>query len=145
MQCWKTRQFGVLQFIILLMVLLSVANSVNMSLFERQGEFGTMQALGNRRKDVVRLVITESILLGLAGAALGGMAGVLLAILVSAIGIPMPPPPNSNVGYTAMIRIVPLTIVMAFFIGFLATVMAAVLPARKISRIPIVDALRQNI
>ena len=72
MQCWKTRQFGVLQFIILLMVLLSVANSVNMSLFERQGEFGTMQALGNRRKDVVRLVITESILLGLAGAALGG-------------------------------------------------------------------------
>ena len=139
------RQFGVLQFIILLMVLLSVANSVNMSLFERQGEFGTMQALGNRRKDVVRLVITESILLGLAGAALGVMAGVLLAILVSAIGIPMPPPPNSNVGYTAMIRIVPLTIVMAFFIGFLATVMAAVLPARKISRIPIVDALRQNI
>jgi putative ABC transport system permease protein len=104
-----------------------------------------MQALGNRRKDVVRLVITESILLGLAGAALGVMAGVLLAILVSAIGIPMPPPPNSNVGYTAMIRIVPLTIVMAFFIGFLATVMAAVLPARKISRIPIVDALRQNI
>ncbi|MBN8281786.1 FtsX-like permease family protein [Zoogloea sp.] len=139
------RQFGVLQFIILLMVLLSVANSVNMSLFERQGEFGTMQALGNRRQDVVRLVIMESALLGLVGAALGVIVGVLLAIVVSAIGIPMPPPPNSNVGYTAMIRIVPLTVVVAFFIGFLATVMAAVLPARKISRIPIVDALRQNI
>lgn len=139
------RQFGVLQFIILLMVLLSVANSVNMSLFERQGEFGTMQALGNRRQDVVRLVIMESALLGLVGATLGVIVGVLLAIVVSAIGIPMPPPPNSNVGYTALIRIVPLTVVVAFFIGFLATVMAAVLPARKISRIPIVDALRQNI
>ncbi len=139
------RQFGVLQFIILLMVLLSVANSVNMSLFERQGEFGTMQALGNRRQDVVRLVIMESALLGLVGATLGVIVGVLLAVVISAIGIPMPPPPNSNVGYTALIRIVPLTVVVAFFIGFLATVMAAVLPARKISRIPIVDALRQNI
>ncbi len=139
------RQFGVLQFIILLMVLLSVANSVNMSLFERQGEFGTMQALGNRRQDVVRLVIMESALLGLVGATLGVIVGVLLAVVISAIGIPMPPPPNSNVGYTALIRIVPLTVVVAFFIGFLATVMAGVLPARKISRIPIVDALRQNI
>ena len=38
-------QFGVLQLIILVMVLLSVANSVNMSIFERTGEFGTMMAL----------------------------------------------------------------------------------------------------
>jgi hypothetical protein len=37
----------VLRLIILLMVLLSVANSVNMSVFERVGEFGTMMALGN--------------------------------------------------------------------------------------------------
>lgn len=40
------RQFGVLQVIILVMVLLSVANTVNMSAFERLGEFGTLQALG---------------------------------------------------------------------------------------------------
>ena len=36
------------KLIILVMVLLSVANSVNMSMFERTGEFGTMMALGNR-------------------------------------------------------------------------------------------------
>ena len=36
------RQFGVLRLIILLMVLLSVANSVNMTLFERTREFGTL-------------------------------------------------------------------------------------------------------
>jgi putative ABC transport system permease protein len=34
------RQFGVLQLIILFLVLLSVTNSVNMSAFERVGEFG---------------------------------------------------------------------------------------------------------
>jgi hypothetical protein len=42
------RQFGVLWLIILLMVLLSVTNSVNMSLFERTREFGTLLALGDR-------------------------------------------------------------------------------------------------
>ena len=42
------RQFGVLRVIILIMVLLAVANTINMSTFERVGEFGTMRALGNR-------------------------------------------------------------------------------------------------
>ena len=64
-------QFGVLQLIILVMVLLSVANSVNMSIFERVGEFGTMMALGNRSSQVFRLIIVESILLGLVGASVG--------------------------------------------------------------------------
>src|SRR6185437_15890062 len=43
------RQFGVLRIVILLMVLLGVANSVNMTLFERVAEFGTMRALGDRQ------------------------------------------------------------------------------------------------
>ena len=54
-------QFGVLQFIILVMVLLSVANSVNMSVFERVGEFGTMMALGNRNRQVIQLIMAELI------------------------------------------------------------------------------------
>ncbi len=139
------RQFGVLQFIILVMVLLSVSNSVNMSVLERVGEFGTMMAVGNRRRTVFRLVMTENLLLGLAGAVVGVILGVVLAWLISAIGIPMPPPPNSNRGYIAEIRVVPVIAFTAFAVGFLATVLAAPLPARRVARTPIVDALRQNI
>ncbi len=47
------------------MVLLSVANTVNMSVFERIGEFGTMRALGNRGRQVFALILIESVLLGL--------------------------------------------------------------------------------
>src|SRR5690606_26858962 len=64
-------QFGVLQLIILVMVLLSVANSVNMSIFERVGEFGTMMALGNRSNQVFLLIMQENLLLGLIGSGLG--------------------------------------------------------------------------
>jgi len=138
------RQFGVLQFIILVMVLLSVANSVNMGVLERVGEFGTMMALGNRSGLVLRLVLTENVLLGLFGATLGLVLGIILAWAISAIGIPMPPPPNANRGYTAHILILVSTLVKAFSVGFFATVLAALLPARRVSRTQVVEALRQN-
>ena len=137
-------QFGVLQIIILIMVLLSVANSVNMSIFERVGEFGTMMALGNHSRQVFLLIMQENLLLGLIGSGLGIGIGILLAMVISAIGIPMPPPPNADLGYTARIQIVPVVLLIAFSIGCVATILAALLPARQVSRIPVVDALRQN-
>jgi putative ABC transport system permease protein len=118
-------QFGVLQLIILVMVLLSVANSVNMSIFERLGEFGTMRAVGNRNSQVIQLIMTEAILLGLMGSTIGLGLGVVCSFIISAIGIPMPPPPNANLGYTAQIQIVPSTLLLSFFIGFVASFLAA--------------------
>jgi len=138
------RQFGVLQLIILVLVLLSVANSVNMSVFERVGEFGTMMALGNRRTHVFRLLLVENTLLGAAGGALGILLGIVLALFISAIGITMPPPPNAKIGYVAHIRIVPSVILTAFLIGSCATVLAALWPAWRVSRAPVDEALRQN-
>src|SRR5262249_30075410 len=139
------RQFGFLQLIILIMVLLSVTNSVNMSVFERVGEFGTMMALGNRSGEVFRLIVTEAVVLGLVGGILGVVLGVALALAISAVGIPMPPPPNANMGYTAHIQVIPRSLVVAFFIGFSATVLAVLMPARRVTRIEVVEALRQNI
>ena len=127
------------------MVLLSVANSVNMSVFERIGEFGTMRSLGNRNRQVIALVLTEGTILGCIGAALGVALGAVLALVISAIGIPMPPPPNANLGYTAAIRVVPSVLAMAFFVGLIATTLAGVLPAWRVSRTPVVDALRANV
>ncbi len=139
------RQLSFLQLIILIMVLLSVLNSVNMSAFERTGEFGTMMALGNRSGHVFRLIVTENFLLGVIGSSLGLGLGIGLALIISAIGISMPPPPNSNLGYTAHIQIVPGVLLVSFAIGIAATVLAAIIPGRHISRIPVADALRRNI
>jgi putative ABC transport system permease protein len=139
------RQFGVLQLIILIMVLLSVANSVNMNVFERVGEFGTMMSLGNRRSTVFRLVVTESALLGIIGCTIGVALGVVLAIIISRVGIPMPPPPHASIGYTARIHILPGALAVSFMIGLGATLLAAILPAQRVSRTPITHALRQII
>lgn len=138
-------QFGVLRMIILLMVLLSVANSVNMSIFERVGEFGTMMALGNRKRRIFALIMAENTLIAMAGAGFGVILGMILALIISAIGIPMPPPPNADLSYVAHIRIVPSVIASAFFVGLIATIAAAILPAARVQRIPVVDALRENV
>ena len=139
------RQLGVLQVIVFAMVVLTIANTVNMSVFERLGEFGTMRALGNRGSHVFRVILTENLLLGVVGSVLGVLIGLLLAAVISAIGIPMPPPPNANLAYTARIQVSPDDVLMAFVIGLLAPILAALFPARRVSRTPLVEALRSNI
>lgn len=138
-------QFGVLRLIIFLMVLLSVANSINMTLFERTREFGTLLALGNRPQTVFELIMIETVLLGLVGAGLGMVAGGIVAYVISAIGIPMPPPPNSNLGYIALIRLEPIQVLTSGAIGFCATVFAALYPAHRATKINVVDALRHGV
>mgnify|MGYP003417030444 FL=1 len=103
-----------------------------------------MMALGNQSRHVFHLIMSETLILGSIGASMGILLGVFLAVTISAIGIPMPPPPNADLGYIAQIRIVPSVLLLAFIIGLSATVFAAIVPARKISRLPIVEALRQN-
>lgn len=139
------RQFGVLQVIILVMVLLSVANSINMTLHERTPEFGIMRALGRTGRDVFRLAVLETALLGAIGATIGVVVGAALAAVISAIGIPMPPPPNSESGFTAAIQIVPAILATAFALGILASIGASLLPARHLARIPVVEALRRGV
>jgi putative ABC transport system permease protein len=138
-------QFGVLKLIILGMVLLGVVNSVNMSIFERVGEFGTMRALGDRNRDVFLLIMGENLVIGIIGAGMGLAMGVLLALAISAIGIPMPPPPNSNQPYTAYLRVVPSVLLTAVLIGLAGAVVAACWPAFRVSRTHVADSLRRNI
>ena len=104
-----------------------------------------MMALGNRSRQVFGMIVTESVVLALLGGCLGVAIGIMLAFAISAVGIPMPPPPNADVGYTARIQITLAATLMAFAIGFIATVLASILPARRVTSTPVGDALRQNI
>lgn len=138
------RQFGILLFIVLVMVLAGVANSVNLSLYERVGECGTLMALGYRRRKIFALLMLENLALAVLGSVIGVVLGLLLSWLISLHGIPMPPPPNMNMNYIAKIRPQPGMVLLAFAAGALATVLAGIAPARRLSRLPVSAALRQN-
>ncbi len=138
------RYFYVLYAIILGLVLLGVANNLNMTIYERTGEFGTLMALGNRRWSVFRLILIETLFLGMIGSVTGVVLGGSFAAVISAVGIPMPPMPNTNTGYTAYIRVVPLEVFRSLFIGLTGSLVAALWPAQKASRREIAEALRHN-
>lgn len=139
------RQFGFLELVILLLIVLSVLNTINLAMFERRGEFGTMRAIGNTNRTIFALIVIEGVALGVAGSLLGMAIGVALAQVISLIGIPMPPPPNAELGYVARIRVDATSVLGAGVIGTFASAIAALWPGRRISRMPIVDALRQNV
>ena len=139
------RQFGFLQGVLFLLIVLSVSNSINAAAFERLPEFGTMLALGDSRGDVRRLILLECAILGVVGSVIGIVVGTLVALALSAVGIPMPPPPNTDLGYTAQIRIVPQVLLGAFAVGTVSAIMAGVVPSWKISAMQPVDALRRAV
>ena len=87
----------------------------------------------------------EGLLLGLAGGVLGLAIGYGLAEMISAIGIPMPPPPGMEEGYTGEIRVTGAVLLKAFLIAFTTTALAGLYPAWKASRSHIINALRHNI
>jgi putative ABC transport system permease protein len=138
------RQFRVMNVIILVMILLSALNAINLSNFERAGEFGTMLALGNTGRGLFRLLMIENALLGLTGATAGAVAGIVAALLLSVWGIPMPPPPNADLGYTAQVRVVPSIVGGAFLVGVIGVSLAGIVPALRASRLEIAEALRQQ-
>ena len=75
---------------------------------------------------------------------MGVTAGCLLAMLISAIGIPMPPPPGMSEGYNGEIMLTAQLLVEAFLLALATTLLASVYPAWKASRMQIVDALRHQ-
>lgn len=137
------KQFGFLKLIALVLVVMSVVNSLNMSVFERIVEFGTMRVLGNRSIDVIKLIVIEGALLGVIGAAIGTALALTLAALISYVGIPMPPPPNMAGGYTARILLTPIGLLEAVALGVLSATIAAVPPAIRATRVDLAKTLQQ--
>jgi putative ABC transport system permease protein len=139
-----SKQIQGIKIIIVMIILLSISNTMMMSVMERIGEIGTAMALGVRRAGITRLFLTEGILLGCAGGLLGLAIGAPLAEMISSIGIPMPPPPGMDSGYTGEILLTWKITIEAAALAVCTTLVASILPAWKASRMQIVDALRHN-
>lgn len=64
-----------------------VANTMLMATFERTHELGMLLALGAAPGRIVRMILAESVALGLTGAALGGTLGILFVVVTHETGL----------------------------------------------------------
>ena len=65
---------------------LGIANSILMSIMERRREFGVMLAMGTGRMKVIKMVVTETLLLTTVGVALGNTFGWLVTGFFNQVG-----------------------------------------------------------
>jgi putative ABC transport system permease protein len=139
-----SRQVQVVKLIIAVIIVLSISNTMMMSVLERTAEVGTCMALGHTRRMILRQYLYEGLIVGLIGGTVGVVLGWLLATVISAIGIPMPPPPGMSKGYRGEIIFTWGMAVGALALALATTLLASVYPAWRAAHMNIVDALRHS-
>lgn len=136
------RMYVILKFVIALIVILSIYNTMTMAVMERTNEIGTMMALGTKRSGVLRLFIVEGAVLGVIGGLCGLLLGAAVTAIIGAIGITMPPAPGSTITWLSKPMVVPSVLVFAFGLSVVTAVVSAAYPAYRASRLEIAEALR---
>jgi putative ABC transport system permease protein len=111
--------------------LFGIVNTLALSIFERTREIGLLRAVGTSRRQMRQVVRYESVITALIGAVLGLVVGVLFAFVVIA-GL-------QDEGIAFAFPVVPL--IALVIAAALAGVLAAILPARRATRVDVLDAL----
>jgi putative ABC transport system permease protein len=108
-----------------------IVNTLVLTIHERTRELGLLRAVGMSRRQVRRLVRYESVVTALIGAVLGAVLGVIFAFVVSR--------PIADEGFVLTIPIGSILVVLV--LAALAGVLAAIAPARRASRLDVLEAL----
>ena len=108
---------------------IGIANIMLVSVTERTREIGIMKALGARDRDVLQLFLTEAVMLGVAGAGIGGVVGVGSAWLLTRL-LELP------------LQLRPVWFGMAVLVGILVGVTSGLYPAWDAARTDTIEALR---
>lgn len=130
-----------LQAIMLLLLLTVCANTANLILARaaaRQRELGIRQALGASRWRVVRLLLTESLLLALAGSALGALIAVWGTNALRAVPMIGAVPIRFRTSLDAS------GLAFAAALGLACGLLFGILPALQLSRVDVLRSLRSS-
>jgi ABC-type antimicrobial peptide transport system permease subunit len=124
---------GQMAFMAMMLGALTMLNTMLMSVLERTQEIGVLRALGWRRRQVMGMIVKESLVLGI----IGGLAGLLLGM-----------------GFVALVGQIPVIggmvtptygtelLIQAMVIALLAGTVGGLYPAWRATRMRPVEALR---
>jgi putative ABC transport system permease protein len=117
----------------------TIFNTFSITVAQRTREFGMLRTLGASRRQVLTSVLIEAIVIGLLGAGTGIVAGIGVASglnsLFKSFGIDLP-----NTGNVIQTR----TIVVCLVVGLVITLIAAIVPAIRATRVSPMEALREH-
>ena len=133
--------FGFVGAVLVVIVILSAAIVMTMAVTERTREIGTLRAIGTRPAGIQKMFLAEGAVLAITGCVAGALLALVVRAALNASGIILPPPPGATHGLPINVQFYPL----AYAAGVVAMVgtmlVASWFPARRASRISIVEAL----
>ena len=126
---------GSLLLLLLLVPALNLIALVQSSLQKRVEETGLRRAFGATRSDVVWQVLSENFVMTLIGTAIGILLSLGLIYVAKSFLL------NSGIQLTLPMLIRPGLFLAAFLLALLLNILSAMLPAWRVMRHPIVEAL----
>jgi putative ABC transport system permease protein len=121
-----------LLFLAVVISLFGIANTLALSIHERTRELGMLRAIGMSRRQVRTMVRYEAVITALIGAILGMVLGVIFAFLIAQ--------PLKDEGFTISYPIGSLIVLL--LLAAFAGVLAAIPPARRASRLDVLESLQ---
>ncbi|GAA3612728.1 ABC transporter permease [Kineosporia mesophila] len=115
-----------------------IANTFSMLVAQRTRELALLRAVGASRGQVLRVVLGEAAILGLTGSVVGLGLGILLAAGLQAVV------KQSGLEITGGLPVTVSTVVVSLLIGLVVTMLSAIFPALRASRVAPIAALRDD-
>jgi putative ABC transport system permease protein len=116
-----------------------IFNTLSITVAQRTREFATLRTLGASRKQVMRSVVLEGIVIGLLASVIGLVLGLGLAkgmiALFSALGVDLP---DASTVFASK------TVIVSLLLGTGITLLASILPAKRATRVPPIAAVREG-
>lgn len=148
-EMWSMKKGGGLIFMLILtvVVVFSIFNTFLMSILERTKEFGLMLALGAMPRNIIRMVMTESLMISILGLLAGLAISLPLVLYLAQTGFMYPGMSEILDQYNLNIdKIFPQVNLFNILLGpaiiFISTNLAAWIPILRIRRLKPVDAMR---
>ena len=131
--------FGTFAGIALFVGSFIIWNTFTMTVTQRSREIALLRAIGARRRQVMSSLLLEAVLLGVVGSTIGLGLGVAVAkglkTLMDAVGLALP--------FTSL-QIETRTIWVSLLVGTAVTVVSALVPARRATKVLPIEALRES-
>jgi putative ABC transport system permease protein len=126
------RLFYLLLALAVIISLIGVVNTLGLSVYERTRELGMLRAIGMSRRQVRTMIRYEAVITALIGAILGLILGVVFAALIAQ--------PLKQEGFTLSYPVG--TLIGILVLAGLLGVVAAIIPARRASRLDVLESLQ---
>jgi len=135
--------FGFVTVLVVIIIFAAIFNTMTMAVMERVSELSTIRALGASRGNLLVMVMSEGLVVGMLAVILGVASGAGISLLINAANIKMPTPPGSTFSYPLRILLNPNILLLPAALSLVATVVGGFFPAYRAGKLPINEAMQR--